>query len=75
MRCSRAPLSTPLVIRDELTGLNVWESIGPLSLCKRASVNEIEEGSKWKLNFHVWLFWFVLVGSELARRVRHGNGS
>lgn len=29
----------------------------------------IEEGSKWKPNFHVWLFWFVLVGYELAKRV------
>lgn len=31
------------------------------------SKNEIEEGSKWKPNFHVWLFWFVLVGYELAK--------
>lgn len=33
------------------------------------SLSKMREGSKWKPNFHVWLFWFVLVGSELAKRV------
>lgn len=55
------PLSKPLVIRDERMGLNLWD-LSDLWACGSEAQSNEQKGVNRKLNFHVWLFWLVLVG-------------